>query len=59
MLFRNRVEQRALVAQVESFQDVAEEVKDDLWRRKLTVYLVDTTLEDEDLWIHCIMAEME
>ncbi|RVE75609.1 hypothetical protein OJAV_G00000330 [Oryzias javanicus] len=59
MLFRNRVEQRALVAQVESVQAVWEEVKEDLWRHKLTVYLVDTTLEDEDLWIHCIMGEME
>uniref|UniRef100_A0A8C7ZU34 Tudor domain-containing protein 7 n=1 Tax=Oryzias sinensis TaxID=183150 RepID=A0A8C7ZU34_9TELE len=58
MLFRNRVERRALVAQVESVQDVLE-VKGEPWRRKLTVYLVDTTLEDEDLWIHCFMADIE
>uniref|UniRef100_A0A8C7ZRU8 Tudor domain-containing protein 7B n=1 Tax=Oryzias sinensis TaxID=183150 RepID=A0A8C7ZRU8_9TELE len=58
MLFRNRVERRALVAQVESVQDVLE-VKGEPWRRKLTVYLVDTTLEDEDLWIHCFMADID
>ncbi|XP_072239886.1 tudor domain-containing protein 7A [Leuresthes tenuis] len=57
MLFRNHVEKRALVAQVESVQDVSE-VKGELWKRRLTVYLVDTTLEDRDLWIHSIMADI-
>ncbi len=57
MLFRNHVEDRALVAQVESVQDVSE-VKGEQWERKLTVYLVDTTLEDRDLWIHSIMADI-
>ncbi|CAK6976620.1 tudor domain-containing protein 7A [Scomber scombrus] len=57
MLFRNHVEKRALVAQVESVQDKSE-VKGELWERKLTVYLVDTGLEDRDLWIHSIMADI-
>ncbi|XP_026214692.1 tudor domain-containing protein 7A isoform X2 [Anabas testudineus] len=57
MLFRNHVEKRALVAHVESVQDVSE-VKGELWERRLTVYLVDTTLEDRDLWIHNIMADI-
>lgn len=55
MLFRNHVEKRALVAQVESVQD-GSEVKGELWERRLTVYLVDTGLEDRDLWIHSMMA---
>ncbi|XP_038569830.1 tudor domain-containing protein 7A isoform X1 [Micropterus salmoides] len=57
MLFRNHVEGRALVAQVESVQEVSE-VKGEQWERRLTVYLVDTTLEDRDLWIHSIMADI-
>lgn len=57
MLFRNHVEDRALVAQVESVQELSE-VKGELWERRLTVYLVDTTLEDRDLWIHSIMADI-
>ncbi|CAJ1052731.1 tudor domain-containing protein 7B-like [Xyrichtys novacula] len=57
MLFRNHVEHRALVAQVESVQDVSE-VKGQLWERKLTVYLVDTTLEERDIWIHSVMADL-
>ncbi|XP_078124832.1 tudor domain-containing protein 7A [Sander vitreus] len=54
MLFRNHVEDRALVALVESVS----EVKGEMWERRLTVYLVDTTLEDKDLWIHSIMADV-
>ncbi|XP_074521487.1 tudor domain-containing protein 7A isoform X2 [Halichoeres trimaculatus] len=57
MLFRNHVEERALVAHVESVQE-APEGKGQLWERKLTVYLVDTTLEEKDLWIHCIIADL-
>lgn len=57
MLFRNHVEDRALVAQVESVQELSQ-VKGELWERKLTVYLVDTALEDRDLWIHSIMADL-
>ncbi|XP_029290173.1 LOW QUALITY PROTEIN: tudor domain-containing protein 7A [Cottoperca gobio] len=54
MLFRNHVEDRALVAQVESVS----EVKGEMWERRLTVYLVDTTFEDKDLWIHSLMADI-
>lgn len=57
MLFRNHVEDRALVAQVESVQTLSE-VKGEPWQRRLTVYLVDTALEDRDLWIHSIMANI-
>nr|XP_046264610.1 tudor domain-containing protein 7A isoform X2 [Scatophagus argus] len=57
MLFRNHVENRALVAQVESVQDMSE-VKGEVWERRLTVYLVDTAVEDRDLWIHSIMADI-
>ncbi|KAM4750133.1 tudor domain-containing protein 7A [Anableps anableps] len=56
-LFRNHVERRALVAQVESVQDMSE-VEGELSRR-LTVYLVDTSVEDKDVWIHSIMADIE
>ncbi|XP_060908783.1 tudor domain-containing protein 7A [Labrus mixtus] len=55
MLFRNHVEGRALVAQVESEQ---EDVKGELGGRRLTVYLVDTTVQERDLWIHSIMADL-
>uniref|UniRef100_A0A8D3C0P2 Tudor domain containing 7 a n=1 Tax=Scophthalmus maximus TaxID=52904 RepID=A0A8D3C0P2_SCOMX len=58
ILFRNHVEKRALVAQVESVQEVSE-VNDELWGRRLTVYLVDTATEDKDLWIHTILADMD
>uniref|UniRef100_A0A4W6D2F8 Tudor domain containing 7 a n=1 Tax=Lates calcarifer TaxID=8187 RepID=A0A4W6D2F8_LATCA len=57
MLFRNHVEKRALVAQVESMQEISE-AKGELWERKLTVYLVDTETQDKDLWIHSIMADI-
>ncbi|XP_034044542.1 tudor domain-containing protein 7A-like [Thalassophryne amazonica] len=58
MLFRNHVEQRALVAHVAS---VLEESKDqcDLQEPRLTVYLVDTTVEDRDVWIHTLMANID
>ncbi|XP_032385875.1 tudor domain-containing protein 7A isoform X2 [Etheostoma spectabile] len=54
MLFRNHVEGRALVAQLESVSAV----KRLMWERRMTVYLVDTTLKDKDLWIHRIMADI-
>ncbi|XP_035990008.1 tudor domain-containing protein 7A isoform X2 [Fundulus heteroclitus] len=56
VLFRNHVEKRPLVAQVESVQDVPE-AKGELRERKLTVYLVDTSSE-KDVWIHSIMADI-
>lgn len=57
MLFRNHVEDQALVAQVESVQDLS--VKGEPWERRVTVYLVDTSLADRDLWIHSIMADID
>lgn len=51
------MEQRALVAQVESVQELSQ-IKGELWERRLTVYLVDTTLKDRDLWIHSILADI-
>lgn len=57
MLFRNHVENRALVAEVVATQD-ASEVKDELVGRRLTVYLVDTTEQDKDLWIHNILVNI-
>lgn len=55
MLFRNHVEDRALVAQVESVQECCE-VRGETWERRWTVFLVDTTQEDQDLWVHSVMA---
>ncbi|XP_008414332.1 tudor domain-containing protein 7A isoform X2 [Poecilia reticulata] len=57
-LFRNHVERRALVAQVESVRE-ASEVKGELSARRLTVYLVDTSSEEKDIWIHSILADIE
>lgn len=52
------MERRALVAQVESVRD-ASELKGELSARRLTVYLVDTSSEEKDVWIHSIMADIE
>ncbi|KAL7856275.1 hypothetical protein AOLI_G00198790 [Acnodon oligacanthus] len=52
MVFRNHVERRPLVAQIESVQEGAQP-----WDHRLSVYLVDTSADDSDLWIHNIMAE--
>nr|XP_019940044.1 PREDICTED: tudor domain-containing protein 7A-like [Paralichthys olivaceus]XP_019940045.1 PREDICTED: tudor domain-containing protein 7A-like [Paralichthys olivaceus]XP_019940046.1 PREDICTED: tudor domain-containing protein 7A-like [Paralichthys olivaceus] len=58
ILFRSHVEKKALVAQVVSVHE-GSEVKGDLNEPRLTVYLVDTTLEDRDLWIHTLMVDMD
>lgn len=58
MLFRNHVENRALVAVVDSVQDVSE-VKGEPWERRLTVYLVDTTVDNQDLWIHTVITAID
>lgn len=52
MVFRNHVERRPLVAQMESVQEGPQP-----WDRRLSVYLVDTSLDDSDVWVHNIMAE--
>ncbi|XP_062372752.1 tudor domain-containing protein 7B-like [Sardina pilchardus] len=52
MVFRNHVEKRPLVARVESVQDAACP-----WDRKITVYLVDTSQDHRDIWVHNLMTE--
>uniref|UniRef100_A0A8C1H3H8 Tudor domain containing 7 a n=2 Tax=Cyprinus carpio TaxID=7962 RepID=A0A8C1H3H8_CYPCA len=52
MVFRNHVEKKPLVAQIESVEE-----GEWPWERKISVYLVDTTQEDNDIWIHNIMVE--
>uniref|UniRef100_A0A8C5HAJ0 Tudor domain-containing protein 7B-like n=1 Tax=Gouania willdenowi TaxID=441366 RepID=A0A8C5HAJ0_GOUWI len=52
IVFRNHVEKKALVAQLEAVEEGANS-----WDRKLTVFLVDTSQEEKDVWVHDIMAE--
>uniref|UniRef100_H3CNJ0 Tudor domain containing 7 b n=1 Tax=Tetraodon nigroviridis TaxID=99883 RepID=H3CNJ0_TETNG len=52
IVFRNHVEKKPLVAQVEAVQEAPHP-----WDRKLTVFLVDTSQEEKDIWVHDIMAE--
>ncbi|XP_046901325.1 tudor domain-containing protein 7A [Hypomesus transpacificus] len=52
IVFRNHVEKHPLVAQVESVQEAPLP-----WDRKLTLYLVDTSRADADVWVHNIMAD--
>lgn len=52
IVFRNHVEKKPLVAQLEAIQEAAYP-----WDRKLTVFLVDTSQEERDIWVHDIMAE--
>ncbi|KAM9425482.1 tudor domain-containing protein 7B isoform 1-T2 [Pholidichthys leucotaenia] len=52
IVFRNHVEKKPMVAQVEAVQEGSNP-----WDRKLTVFLVDTSQEDKDVWVHDLMAE--
>ncbi|XP_013874700.1 tudor domain-containing protein 7B [Austrofundulus limnaeus] len=52
IVFRNHVEKKPLVAQLEAVQEATNP-----WDRKLTVFLVDTSQEERDIWMHDIMAE--
>uniref|UniRef100_A0A667XJH5 Tudor domain containing 7 b n=1 Tax=Myripristis murdjan TaxID=586833 RepID=A0A667XJH5_9TELE len=52
IVFRNHVEKKPLVAQLEAVQEASQP-----WDRKLTVFLVDTSQEEKDIWVHDIMAE--
>lgn len=52
IVFRNHVEKKPLVAQLEAIQEATNP-----WDRKLTVFLVDTSQEERDIWVHDIMAE--
>ncbi|XP_051939463.1 tudor domain-containing protein 7A [Hippocampus zosterae] len=57
LVFRNHVEKQALVAQIENVQ-YESDVPEEPWEHKLTVYLVDTKVDDKDLWIHTLMGDM-
>uniref|UniRef100_A0A8C7VS11 Tudor domain containing 7 a n=1 Tax=Oncorhynchus mykiss TaxID=8022 RepID=A0A8C7VS11_ONCMY len=52
IVFRNHIEKKPLVAQVECV--VEAELP---WDRKMIVYLVDTSREETDIWVHNIMAD--
>ncbi|XP_034023995.1 tudor domain-containing protein 7B isoform X2 [Thalassophryne amazonica] len=52
IVFRNHVEKKPLVAQLENIQEATHS-----WDRKMTVFLADTSQEDKDIWMHDIMAE--
>ncbi|CAL8333172.1 unnamed protein product [Lota lota] len=58
MVFRNHVEKHALVAQVESVHEGSEAGSGEVSERRLTVFLVDTSEEDNDVWIHNIMIDL-
>ncbi|XP_015682399.1 tudor domain-containing protein 7 [Protobothrops mucrosquamatus] len=53
IVFRNHVEQKPLVAQVETVIEGTHP-----WDRKAIVYLVDTSIPDKDIWIHDIMKQL-
>uniref|UniRef100_A0A3Q0S8F9 Tudor domain containing 7 b n=1 Tax=Amphilophus citrinellus TaxID=61819 RepID=A0A3Q0S8F9_AMPCI len=52
IVFRHHVEKKPMVAQLEAIQEATNP-----WERKLTVFLVDTSQEEKDIWVHDIMAE--
>uniref|UniRef100_A0A6Q2Z957 HTH OST-type domain-containing protein n=1 Tax=Esox lucius TaxID=8010 RepID=A0A6Q2Z957_ESOLU len=52
IVFRNHVEKKPLVAQVESVVEA-----EFPWDRKVVVYLVDTSQKEKDVWIHNIIAD--
>ena len=56
MVFRNHVERRALVAQLDSVEEAPDD-RSAPWERKVTVYLADTS-DDGDLWIHSMMSDL-
>ncbi|KAM6473539.1 tudor domain-containing protein 7 isoform 1-T2 [Liasis olivaceus] len=53
IVFRNHVEKKPLVAQVQTIIEGTNP-----WDRKVIVYLVDTSLPDKDIWIHDIMNQL-
>ncbi|XP_063311350.1 tudor domain-containing protein 7 isoform X1 [Pelobates fuscus] len=52
IVFRNHVEQKPLVALVQS---VIESTNS--WDRKVVAYIVDTSMPDTDIWVHNLMSE--
>ncbi|KAM6391824.1 tudor domain-containing protein 7 isoform 2-T2 [Rhynochetos jubatus] len=52
IVFRNLVEKKPLVAQIESVHESANS-----WDRKIVTFLVDTSLPDTDIWIHDFVSQ--
>ncbi|XP_069782530.1 tudor domain-containing protein 7-like isoform X2 [Narcine bancroftii] len=52
IVFRNHVERKPLVAQIQTVQGSVNP-----WDRKVVTYLVDTSLPDTDIWIHDLLTE--
>ncbi|OXB81751.1 UNVERIFIED_CONTAM: hypothetical protein H355_010312 [Colinus virginianus] len=52
IIFRNRVEKKPLVAQIQAINESTNS-----WDRKIVTYLVDTSLPDTDIWIHDFLSQ--
>ncbi|XP_053910341.1 tudor domain-containing protein 7 isoform X2 [Cuculus canorus] len=52
IVFRNLVEKKPLVAQIEAVNE-----SPNSWDRKIVTFLVDTSLPDTDIWIHDFVSE--
>ncbi|KAM9262716.1 tudor domain-containing protein 7 isoform 4-T4 [Morus bassanus] len=52
IVFRNLVEKKPLVAQIEAVNESANP-----WDRKIVTFLVDTSLPDTDIWIHDFVSQ--
>ncbi|NWR76839.1 TDRD7 protein, partial [Centropus unirufus] len=52
IVFRNLVEKKPLVAQIEAVNE-----SPNSWDRKIVTFLVDTSLPDTDIWIHDFVSQ--
>ncbi|XP_052557393.1 tudor domain-containing protein 7 isoform X2 [Tympanuchus pallidicinctus] len=52
IIFRNRVEKKPLVAQIQAINESTNS-----WDRRIVTYLVDTSLPDTDIWIHDFVSQ--
>jgi len=52
IIFRNRVEKKPLVAQIQAINESTNS-----WDRKVVTYLVDTSIPDTDVWIHDFVCQ--
>ncbi|XP_009705769.1 PREDICTED: tudor domain-containing protein 7, partial [Cariama cristata] len=52
IVFRNLVEKKPLVAQIQSVNESTNS-----WDRKIVTFLVDTSLPDTDIWIHEFVSQ--
>ncbi|NWR62525.1 TDRD7 protein, partial [Bucorvus abyssinicus] len=52
IVFRNLVEKKPLVAQIQAVNESANS-----WDRKIVTFLVDTSLPDTDVWIHDFVSQ--